>query len=75
MFFVFDQILGSFRDFFMLQMGCFWSQDKVQNILGSKHLFSRFPSILSFDFDLISGYFLLFVVLKDIFGVEVWFQV
>ena len=56
-------------------MGCFWSQDKVQNILGFTHLFSRFPSILSFDFDLISGYFLLFVVLKDIFGVEVWFQV
>ena len=39
-------------------MGCFDSQDKVQTILGytcvvEQLLFSRFPSNLTFDFDLL----------------------
>ena len=51
--------------FFGQKIGYFKGCDQVHNILGSTHivqqlLFSLFPSILTFDFDLILGSFLTF---------------
>ena len=48
-------------------MGYFWGRETVQKtVLGSTHIvkqlsFSMFPSILTFDFDLILGSFLTFL--------------
>ena len=49
----------------MAKIGYFEGWDQVQIVLGSTHivkklLFSLFPSILTFDFDLILGLFFTF---------------
>ena len=59
------------------EIGCFESWGQVQIVLGTTHieqqlLFSLFPYIPIFDFDLILGLFLTFLGPNDLFLGSMW---